>query len=142
MSTAARHRIDVHHHILPPFYLKERGDEIRATAVGFPHLFQWTPSQSIEEMDRAGVATSVLSMSTPGVWFGDHAGGRKIARRCNDFAAQQVRDGDWPEANPIATQAPIAEPLFQLQIQRLDLRGERLALAIHDRPHLRAGGGH
>lgn len=85
-------RIDVHHHVLPPFYLEEARKEISATAVGFPHLFQWTPRQSIEEMDRAGVATSVLSISTPGVWMGDNERGRSMARRCNDYAAQQVAD--------------------------------------------------
>ncbi|MFM9971586.1 MAG: amidohydrolase family protein [Burkholderiales bacterium] len=92
MSDPTPHRIDVHHHVLPPFYLNERGDEIRATAVGFPQLFQWTPAQSIEEMDRTGVATSVLSISTPGVWFGDHGEGRDLARRCNEYGAEQVRD--------------------------------------------------
>ncbi len=89
---AQAHRIDVHHHVLPPFYQQEAKAEISATAVGFPQLFNWTPQQSIDEMDRTGVATSVLSISTPGVWFGDNARARDMARRCNDFSAQQVTD--------------------------------------------------
>ena len=92
MHSSSPHRIDVHHHVLPPFYQQEARERIAATAVGFPQLFQWTPQMSIEEMDRSGVATSVLSISTPGVWFGDDEQGRLMARRCNDYAAQQVRD--------------------------------------------------
>ena len=90
MNQPAAHRIDIHHHVLPPFYLEEARAEITATAVGFPHLFQWTPQQSIEEMDRTGVATSVLSISTPGVWFGNDVRAARMARRCNDYAAEQV----------------------------------------------------
>ena len=90
MNQPAAHRIDVHHHILPPFYLEEARAEITAAAAGFPQLFQWTPEQSIGEMDRTGVATSVLSISTPGVWFGNDIRGRRMARRCNDYAAEQV----------------------------------------------------
>ena len=86
------HRIDVHHHVLPPFYQEEARARIEATAVGFPQLFQWTPARSLEEMDRCGVATSVLSISTPGVWFGDNEAARSMARRCNDYAALQVSD--------------------------------------------------
>ncbi len=90
MSQSAAHRIDIHHHVLPPFYLEAARAQILTTAVGFPHLFHWTPAQSIAEMDRTGVATSVLSISTPGVWFGDDAAARDMARRCNEYAATQV----------------------------------------------------
>ncbi len=90
MNPTSAHRIDVHHHILPPFYLEEAREEIVTTAVGFTHLFHWTPAQSIDEMDRSGVATSVLSISTPGVWFGHDGRARNMARRCNEYAAEQA----------------------------------------------------
>ena len=86
------HRIDVHHHILPPFYLEEAGAIIRRTAVGYPQLFDWTPAKSIADMDANAVATSVVSMSTPGIWFGDQAQGRRLARKCNEYAAQMRVD--------------------------------------------------
>jgi predicted TIM-barrel fold metal-dependent hydrolase len=86
------HRIDVHHHFLPPFYLQEVGQVIRSTAVGFPQLFDWSPEKSLADMDANGVQTAVLSMSTPGVWFGDRDQGRRLARQCNEYAARMRAD--------------------------------------------------
>jgi predicted TIM-barrel fold metal-dependent hydrolase len=43
-------------------------------------------------MDQSGVATAVVSYSTPGVWLGDVQQARTLARRCNEYAAQLVRD--------------------------------------------------
>jgi 6-methylsalicylate decarboxylase len=43
-------------------------------------------------MNKHGVATAVLSLSTPGVWFGDVAAARSSARRCNDYAATLAKD--------------------------------------------------
>jgi predicted TIM-barrel fold metal-dependent hydrolase len=88
MAQGAPQRIDVHHHILPPFYLQEAGKEIRATAPGFPQLFDWTPEKTLADMDAHSVATAVLSMSTPGIWFGDRDQGRSLARRCNEYAVK------------------------------------------------------
>ena len=59
--------IDVHHHMIPPAYvaaLREAGRDI----TGFP---SWTPEQSIELMGRLGIDKAILSISSPGVWFGD-----------------------------------------------------------------------
>src|SRR5258706_8591876 len=85
-SATKPHRIDTHHHIAPPKFI----DEMRALLQ--PPTLAWTIERSIEDMDRAGVATSITSITTPGVWIGDHAQGRRIARECNDFAARLVVD--------------------------------------------------
>src|SRR5262249_45758564 len=45
------------------------------------------PARSIEGMDRAGVALSVTSITTPGVWFGDNGEARDLARAYNEYAA-------------------------------------------------------
>jgi predicted TIM-barrel fold metal-dependent hydrolase len=85
-------RIDTHHHIYPPKYLADAGEHIaRATHVHFPRISQWTPSQSLDAMDRDGIATSIVSIS-PSLWFGDIAATRKIAREWNDFAAGLAQD--------------------------------------------------
>lgn len=85
------HRIDVHHHILPPTYVAAARERIAATAPGFDHIFRWTPQQSIEVMDRTGIATAMTSMSTPGIWFGNPNETRALARQCNDYAAEMAR---------------------------------------------------
>src|SRR4029079_9713287 len=46
--------------------------------------------KTLEDMDKAGVATSITSITTPGVWIGDNAQGRRVARECNDYAATRV----------------------------------------------------
>jgi 6-methylsalicylate decarboxylase len=85
-SAAERFRIDVHHHIAPPVYVQEM------KSVLFPPTLAWSPQKSIEDMDKSGVATSITSITTPGVWLGDDRQGRRVARECNDYAAKLVSD--------------------------------------------------
>lgn len=55
-------------------------------------LDNWTPAHSIEVMDRNGVRASLVSVSTPGIWFGDADEATRLARATNEFAARMVRD--------------------------------------------------
>jgi predicted TIM-barrel fold metal-dependent hydrolase len=91
-ETRAPHRIDVHHHILPPPYIEAARERILAVAPTFLHVLKWTPQQSIDAMDRAGIATAITSISTPGIWFGDAQTSRKLARQCNEYAAGMVQN--------------------------------------------------
>ena len=85
-QTPAR-RIDVHHHFIPPFHV----EAMTARRIG-PSP-KWSPAMSIEEMDRSGIATSVLSIAQPGVWLGgDRDEQRKLARQLNDYGARMVQD--------------------------------------------------
>ena len=89
----APHRIDTHHHPYPPKYVSAIGDRLKQTTHAFyPRLVAWQPSQAIEVMDRDGIAAAVLSISAPGVWFGDAAAARTLARECNDACATIERD--------------------------------------------------
>ncbi len=85
--------IDVHHHILPPVYLKEAREQVLAQVQNIlpPAVANWTPQKSLEEMDRLGIATSILSVSSPGIWFGKAEAGRALARQCNEYAAAMGR---------------------------------------------------
>ncbi len=87
-------RIDTHHHILPPAWLAEERERILADAQAIPAEQQlaWSPSSAIEAMDSAGTATAIISISTPGVWFGKVEQGRRLARICNEYGAQMCRD--------------------------------------------------
>jgi predicted TIM-barrel fold metal-dependent hydrolase len=85
--------IDVHHHFVPPFYVKESRDEIAAASGGkiHPAWLSWTPEEAISAMDKHGVATAVLSLTFPGVWFGNPQAATRLARRVNEYAADLGR---------------------------------------------------
>ncbi len=86
------HRIDVHHHILPPRWVAEVGEERIGPLILAGRTPQWTPQMSIEAMDRNGIETAITSISAPGLWFGDNGASAKLARHCNDYAAEIARD--------------------------------------------------
>jgi 6-methylsalicylate decarboxylase len=85
-TVSAKTRIDVHHHYLPPV----QAEAMAGKRVGV--VPKWTPQLSLGDMEKAGVATAVLSLVQPGVWFGDAEEARKLARQCNDYGAQLRRD--------------------------------------------------
>lgn len=83
-------RIDVHHHLVPPAYadfLRAKGH--RPGGVDVPN---WSPERSLHLMDRNGIVASILSLSTPGTWFGDDDQARHMAREVNEYAAGVVAD--------------------------------------------------
>jgi predicted TIM-barrel fold metal-dependent hydrolase len=84
--------VDVHHHIMEPKFLELQQMRIAASGYAGAELQKWTPSWSIEEMDKVGADVSMLSISTPGSWTGNVEQSRKLARSINDYKAQIVRD--------------------------------------------------
>jgi 6-methylsalicylate decarboxylase len=87
MSTTQPHRIDVHHHHTPPPYL------VAITTRNVPGpVRDWTPEKSIADMDAAGVATAITSITTPGLRFLDDPEARKLARECNEYSAKLVAE--------------------------------------------------
>jgi 6-methylsalicylate decarboxylase len=86
-AQAARPRIDVHHHYLAPVQR-----EALLKAAGRGGLPDWSVQKSLDDMDKGGVQTSVVSSVQPGVWFGETEPARKLARDVNDYGAKLVRD--------------------------------------------------
>lgn len=80
--------IDVHHHFAPPAWVTE----VRGRPLLQPANTAWTPEKSIDDMDRAGVAGAIVSITNPGLWFGDAAVTRRLARACNEYGAKLVQD--------------------------------------------------
>ena len=102
-------RIDVHQHFVSPDY--------HALLTGFnssapvPGLFVWdgyTPERNLESMDAAGIETSMLSLTAPGVHFGDDAQARGIARELNEYAAARMV-GDYPGRFGLFATLPIPD---------------------------------
>ena len=109
------HMIDIHHHILPPVYLAEARDRLLAQQQGYlpARILNWSPQNALAEMDQNGVATSIVSISTPGIWFGDAQSARTLARKCNEYAAQLVRD--YPSRFGFFASVPLPDAEGSLQ---------------------------
>ena len=62
-AAAAPHRIDIHHHVLPPKSVAELPKLVQ----GERPPSDWTPARSLEDMDRNGIALAMLSLMQPQV---------------------------------------------------------------------------
>jgi 6-methylsalicylate decarboxylase len=83
------HRIDVHHHPSPPSYLAARFERDKQ----YTQQRNWTVAKSLEDMDRGGVATALLSLPhSVQIWPGDVDEGRRLAREWNEYMATLARD--------------------------------------------------
>src|ERR1700674_2532731 len=82
------YRIDVHNHFSAPGFIAA----IAARKTNQRPMELWTPSKAVEDMDKSGVATSIISTSEPSVWFGDNEAARKLARECNEYGARLMAD--------------------------------------------------
>lgn len=95
MADCACHRIDTHHHIIPPVYLERARDRVLGDAPFLvKNVLDWSPARAIEAMDSAGVATAITSISSPYIWFGDRDFTRGLSRDINEYAARLK--GDHP----------------------------------------------
>ncbi|MGA3004520.1 MAG: amidohydrolase family protein [Acetobacteraceae bacterium] len=84
----AVHMIDVHHHIVPPAYV----DAVKRAKLDNPPMTSWTPEKSLEDMDKAGTATSIMSPMPPQVGFLPAAEAAKVARESNEWSRQLAKD--------------------------------------------------
>jgi 6-methylsalicylate decarboxylase len=85
-------RIDVHAHFLPAGYPEAAAEAGHAQPDGFPELPAWTAADHLAVMDRLGIATSLLSISSPGVHFGDDGDARALAREVNEEGHRAVAE--------------------------------------------------
>jgi predicted TIM-barrel fold metal-dependent hydrolase len=90
---AQRKRIDFHHHYFSPEWVRlvER-QHLKQPVLGFEQFKTWTVAKDLEVMDQGGVEKAFLSVTQPGVWFGDVAESRRAARELNEFAARMKAD--------------------------------------------------
>ena len=86
--------IDTHHHIYPPRFTTSNLTRLMADTGALPAsaYTSWSPQAALEQMDKAKVRSAVVSMTSPGIWWGDTEEGRIWARVCNEFGAQMAKD--------------------------------------------------
>ena len=83
--------VDIHHHFVSSSFLAFLTERNAKTPV--PGLAAWkgyAPARAIETLDRVGIQTAMLSITAPGVWFGDAEQARRLAREMNEYAAARL----------------------------------------------------
>jgi predicted TIM-barrel fold metal-dependent hydrolase len=85
-------KIDVHAHYLPASYRQRLIDTGHDQPDGFPHIPDWAAEEHVEAMDRLGIATALLSISSPGVLLADEAVAVDVAREVNEAGRRAVVD--------------------------------------------------
>jgi len=80
--------IDVHHHFLPDSYRRAAVAAGHAQPDGMPVLPAWSEADMLAMMDDVGVAFAALSISSPGVYFGDEGASAELARLVNEEGAR------------------------------------------------------
>ncbi|TFC06943.1 amidohydrolase [Cryobacterium adonitolivorans] len=84
--------VDVHAHFVTDSYV------VAARAAGITHpdgmlaWATWSLIEQLELMERGGIAKSYLSISSPGVHFGDDVAARSLAREVNEYGAGLRRE--------------------------------------------------
>jgi len=90
---APARRIDFHHHFFSPAWVSLVARANAAKPVlGFDQFKEWTVARDIESLDKGGIEKAFLSVTQPGVWFGDIAESRRAARELNEYAARLKAD--------------------------------------------------
>ena len=109
-------RVDFHHHMMPPAYMREAKDQVVAASTGIVTDMTWSPEMSLANMDAAGIDAAVLTMATPGIWFGDRAQAERLARVCTEFGAETKTL--WPRR--FAYLAPLPLPNVEDSLAMID----------------------
>jgi predicted TIM-barrel fold metal-dependent hydrolase len=87
-AQAKPHRVDVHHHIVPPTWLAAMDIIGRTDFL----LKNWSVQKTLEDMDKGGIATSMTSPTTPQVTPLGKDVATRIARESNEFAMKMMID--------------------------------------------------
>lgn len=101
-----RGRVDVHHHVSPPGWLKE----LKARGLLEPPCEHWTIEKSLADMDEGGVETAMLSITTPALNLSEMSvpAVAALARECNEYAAKII--ADYPGRFGLFATIPFTDP--------------------------------
>jgi 6-methylsalicylate decarboxylase len=118
-------RVDVHHHLFPPFYVEAMKDQLAANVFT---LRKWSPAISLDMMDKHGIATAFVSPVQRLVMdsqSGRDEKGRTLARKSNEYGAQMVRDNPTRFGNFAALPLPdtdgsLKEIAYSLDVLKAD----------------------
>lgn len=127
--------IDIHHHIVPIEYISSLKEIGITESAGRPFP-KWNQELMLEFMNRMNIATSFISLSCPGVYFGHIEFAKDLARKCNEISAQLMKDN--PQRFGAFATLPLPDVKFALReieyaLDILKLDGITLFASIGDR---------
>ncbi len=85
-------RVDVHAHYLPAGYRRAAEAAGHQHPDGMPGLPRWDVDAALGMMDGLNIRSAMLSISSPGVHFGDDHAARALAREVNEDGARAASD--------------------------------------------------
>ncbi|MFB7601098.1 amidohydrolase family protein [Streptomyces sp. NPDC056160] len=80
--------VDVHAHFVTGGYVTAARSAGIEHPDGMPGWPTWSVEHHLDLMERSGIEKSYLSISSPGVHFGDDGAARGLAREVNEFGAR------------------------------------------------------
>ena len=83
--------IDVHQHVIPDLYKAELA-RVGVLGSGENPWPAWSMQRQLELMDELGIDAVLLSIASPGAYFGDVEFTKKLVRGCNEVMTQMVAD--------------------------------------------------
>ncbi|WNE94106.1 amidohydrolase family protein [Streptomyces luomodiensis] len=84
--------LDVHAHFVTDSYVRQARAAGHELPDGVPAWPTWSATAHLELMDRCAIETAMLSISSPGIHFGDDTAARRLAREVNEAGAETVRE--------------------------------------------------
>lgn len=87
--------VDVHAHVLPDWYVdaaRAAGHTVPDAMPGWP---TWSAEAHLTMMDQVGIGQSIVSISSPGVHFGDDDRAAELSCAVNDFMTALA--GSYPD---------------------------------------------
>ena len=110
-------RIDVHQHVVPPFWAEELPSH-GGDPSGW-HSPDWSPDAALRFMDEQQIATSILSLTAPSVRGWEGRARREMARRVNEYTAdlgtrQPSRFGNFATVPLPDVEGAVAEAEYAL----------------------------
>jgi predicted TIM-barrel fold metal-dependent hydrolase len=123
--TPKARRIDVHAHFVPDFYRRAAEDAGFGKPDGMPGIPKWSLESALATMDRNDIEVAMLSISAPGIHFGDVCATISLARRVNEYAAEIVakhpgRFGFFAMLPLPDVEAALQEAAFALDVLKAD----------------------
>lgn len=124
-AMAAETLVDVHAHYLTDRYVAAAKEAGVVHPDGMPGWPSWSVQDHLALMEETRTATAILSISSPGVHFGDDDAATELARHVNEFAAIVVAEHRDRFGFFASTPLPCVEAAVDEAVYAMDRLGAR-----------------